>query len=39
MKSEEDEGTLRERMDQELRKAQSELAQSSVEAEPAVSRK
>ena len=32
MKSEEDEGTLRERMDQELRKAQSELAQSSVEA-------
>ena len=32
MKSEEDEGTLRDRMDQELRKAQSELAQSSVEA-------
>jgi hypothetical protein len=32
VKSEEDEGTLRERMDQELRKAQSELAQSSVEA-------
>ena len=32
MKSEEDEGTLRDRLDQELRKAQSELAQSSVEA-------
>ena len=32
MKSEEDEGTLRDRMDQELRRAQSELAQSSVEA-------
>jgi len=32
VKSEEDEGTLRDRMDQELRKAQSELAQSSVEA-------
>ena len=32
MKSEEDEGSLRDRLDQELRKAQSELAQSSVEA-------
>ena len=32
MKSEEDEGSLRDRLDQELRKAQSELAKSSVEA-------
>ena len=32
MKSEEDEGSLRDRLDQELRKAQSELAQSIVEA-------
>lgn len=32
MKSEEDAGSVRNRMDQELRKAQSELAQSSVEA-------
>ncbi len=30
--SEEEEGSLRDRLDQELRKAQSELAQSSVEA-------
>ncbi len=30
--SEGDEGSLRDRLDQELRKAQSELAQSSVEA-------
>ncbi len=32
MMNEEDEGSLRDRLDQELRKAQSELAQSSVEA-------
>ena len=32
MKSEEDPGSVRNRMDQELRKAQSELAKSSVEA-------
>jgi hypothetical protein len=32
VKNEGDEGSLRDRMDQELRKAQSELAQSSVEA-------
>ena len=32
MSNEEEEGSLRNRLDQELRKAQSELAQSSVEA-------
>ena len=32
MKSEEGEGSLRNRLDRELRKAQAELAQSSVEA-------
>jgi DNA-binding YbaB/EbfC family protein len=32
MMSEDDEGSLRDRLDQELRKAQSELAKSSVEA-------
>ena len=32
MKTEEEEGSRRNRLDQELRKAQSELAQSSVEA-------
>jgi DNA-binding protein YbaB len=32
MSGKEEEGSLRDRLDQELRKAQSELAQSSVEA-------